>query len=571
MALDLGTLKIGIEVDDKQAKQELGQLSGDVESKASGLKSKLTSLAGSMKKVLVAGAVAGATALSAAVVKISKDALKAHAEFEQLEGGVKKIFGEDSAKTIMENAQNAFRTAGISANQYMEQATSFSASLIQSLNGDTQKAAKTTDMAITDMADNANTFGTSIESIQNAYQGFAKQNYTMLDNLKLGYGGTKQEMERLLADAEAISGIHYDISSLDDVYNAIHVVQEEMGVAGTTAKEAMSTIEGSVNATKAAWQNFLIGLGDEDADMDKLVSNLFTSASAALKNIVPRLGQIVKSLITTLINTAKNAVKNGQLSKIADSIVSEVKTWPNKIFKFIGDALNSLADMFEEEGGSKFSSAAGEIVVKIGRAFIKNLPNILRGAIRLAVNAGSAAFNALLTVVKTLMNKIKTTVVNIWNAIKKKVAEKLNPIVNSGPIQTLVSWVKTAISWWNSLKEKLRHPIQAIINTSKRGSDNPGGTVQKRVGLREVPYDGYLASLHKGEAILTAAEANQYNKAINKIIDTEGLADKKQPINNTSTNNYYSFGDITVDVNDLRDLTTVDEFVDMLKQAKSFV
>lgn len=569
--LDLGTLKIGIEVDDKQAKQELGQLSGDVESKASGLKSKLTSLAGSMKKVLVAGAVAGATALSAAVVKISKDALKAYAEFEQLSGGISKIFGEDSAKTIMENAQNAFKTAGISANQYMEQATSFSASLIQSLNGDTQKAAKTTDMAITDMADNANTFGTSIESIQNAYQGFAKANYSMLDNLKLGYGGTKTEMERLLADAEAISGIHYDISSLDDVYNAIHVVQEEMGVAGTTAKEAMSTIEGSVNATKAAWQNFLVGLGDEDADMDKLVSNLFTSASAALKNIVPRLGQIVKSLVTTLINTAKNAVKSGKLSKIADSIIDEVKTWPSKIFKFIGDALNSLADMFESEGSSKFSSAAGEIVVRIGRAFIKNLPNILRGAIRLAVNAASTAFSALLTVVSTLMNKIKTKIVNIWNQIKKKVAEKLNPVINSGPIQTLVSWVKSAISWWNDLKEKLRHPIQAIINTSKRGSDNPGGTVQKRVGLREVPYDGYLASLHKGEAILTAAEANQYNKAINKIIDTEGLADKKQPINNTSTNNYYSFGDITVDVNDLRDLTTVDEFVDMLKQAKSFV
>lgn len=571
--LDLGTLKIGIEVDDKQAKQELGQISGDVESKASGLKSKLTSLAGSMKKVLVASAAAGATAISAAVVKISKDALKAYSEFEQLEGGVNKIFGEKAAQTVMNNAQKAFKTAGISANEYMEQVTSFSASLIQSLEGDTEKAAKSADMAIQDMSDNANTFGTSIESIQNAYQGFAKQNYTMLDNLKLGYGGTKQEMERLLADAEEFSGIHYDISNLDDVYNAIHVVQEEMGVAGTTAKEAMSTIEGSVNATKAAWQNFLIGLGNEDADMNQLVNNLFTSASAALKNIIPRLGQIVKALITTLINTAKNAVKNGQLSKIADSIIDEVKTWPGKIFKFIGNALNSLADMFEEEGGSKFASAAGEIVVKIGSAFIKNLPNILKGAIRLAVNAAEASFNGLFTIIKTVMGKIKTTVVNIWNEIKRKISEKLSPVINSGPIQTLISWVKSAIAWWNDLREKLRHPIKAIINTSKRGSS--GGNADEhpsRIGIREVPYDNYPALLHRGETVLTAAESNIYQKAMNKLLDSNSLTDNKQPASNvTNSNYYYSFGDITVDVSKLEDVKTVNEFVDMMKQAKAFV
>ena len=567
MALDLGTLKIGIEVDDKQAKQELNQFAGDVDKSATGLKGKLSTFAGGLKKAFITASVAATAAIGAAVVKISKEALKAYAEFEQLEGGVKKIFGEETAETVAKNAQNAFKTAGLSANQYMEQVTSFSASLIQSLDGDTEKAAKTADMAIQDMADNANTFGTSMSSIQNAYQGFAKQNYTMLDNLKLGYGGTKTEMERLLADAEKISGIHYDISSLDDVYNAIHVVQQEMNITGTTAKEAMSTIEGSVNATKAAWQNFLAGLGNEKADMGTLVQNLFTSASAALKNIIPRLGQIVKALITTVISTAKNFLAN-KAGDLVEPIVENVKTWPSKIFKFIGDALNSMADMFESDGSSKFGAAAGEILASIGKAFIKNLPTIIKGAVRLAVNAFRASLNALIGIARNILNSVKNVIFRIWNQIKSKIAEKLNPVVNSGPIQTLISWVKSAISWWNSLKEKLSHPIKAVISKVKGGSGDDGNG--HRTGIREIPYDNYRAVLHKGETVLTAAEANIWKKMINDGFNATRQTETKPVQTTQETVNNYSFGNITVDVSKLEDLTTVDQFVNMMLQAKAF-
>ena len=183
-----------------------------------------------------------------------------------MQGGVEKIFGKDTAKTVIENANRAFQTVGISANDYMENVTSFSASLLQSVGGNAEEAARIADMALQDMADNANVFGSDMQAIQNAYQGFAKQNYTMLDNLKLGYGGTRTEMERLLKDAQKLTGQKYDIKNLNDVYEAIHAIQVEQNIAGTTAEEASKTIEGSFNSMKAAAQNFLssFGLGQEE-------------------------------------------------------------------------------------------------------------------------------------------------------------------------------------------------------------------------------------------------------------------------------------------------------------------
>ena len=244
--------------------------------------------------------------LGSAIVDLGKQAVSSAANYEQIIGGVETLFG-DSASTVEQYANNAYKTAGLSANQYMETVTGFSASLLQSLGGDTQKAADIGDMAVSDMADNANKFGTSMDSIQNAYQGFAKQNYTMLDNLKLGYGGTKSEMERLLVDAEKISGIHYDISSLSDVYNAIHVVQQEMGVTGTTAQEAAKTISGSANATKSAWQNVLTAIGT-GADLTPLINNLVDSLgnlvnnlSPVVKNVVKGLGTLAAGLLTTVV------------------------------------------------------------------------------------------------------------------------------------------------------------------------------------------------------------------------------------------------------------------------------
>ncbi len=247
------------------------------------------SFADSLKSGLATAAKVGGAALgvaSAGVVALTKNAIEGFAEYEQLTGGVETLF-KSSADTVMGYAENAYKTAGLTANEYMETVTSFSASLLQSLGGDTEAAAKYADQAITAMSDNANKMGTDMSLIQNAYQGFAKQNYTMLDNLKLGYGGTQEEMQRLLADAQAISGVEYDISSYADVVEAIHVIQTEMGIAGTTAKEASATISGSFGAMKSAWQNLVTGLANGNADVSGMIDALVETATTFAGNIMP--------------------------------------------------------------------------------------------------------------------------------------------------------------------------------------------------------------------------------------------------------------------------------------------
>ena len=261
----------------------MSQATEKAESKMSKAFSKIGSAALKVGKVMATGIAVG----SVAITTLGKTALDSYADFEQLVGGVETLFKE-SAAMVQEYADNAYKSAGMSANEYMETVTSFSASLLQSLDGDTAEAAKKANQAIVDMSDNANKMGSSMESIQNAYQGFAKANYTMLDNLKLGYGGTKEEMARLLKDAQAISGIEYDISSYADIVDAIHVIQEEMGIAGTTAKEASSTISGSISSMKSAWQNLLAGLGNEDADLSGLINNFVNSAGTVADNVLPR-------------------------------------------------------------------------------------------------------------------------------------------------------------------------------------------------------------------------------------------------------------------------------------------
>lgn len=264
----------------------------DLEKKTNGVTGKLK-----------ASTVALGNLMSSAIEKVGssllglgKDALQGVADLEQNIGGVETLF-KDSADTVIENSKKAYTTAGIDANKYMEQITSFSASLLQSLGGDTAEAAKVGDMAIQDMADNSNKFGTAIENIQNAYQGFAKQNYTMLDNLKLGYGGTKTEMERLLADAEKISGVKYDISNLNDVFNAIHIIQEELDITGTTAKEASTTISGSINSAKSAFSNFLSGAGG----IEEVIST-FTTAGTNISNAIVKMAPQIITGLTTLLN-----------------------------------------------------------------------------------------------------------------------------------------------------------------------------------------------------------------------------------------------------------------------------
>ena len=252
-----------------RALQETGEEGKNAESKLGKAFKAVGNGAVAVGKTIAAGLAVGATAVAGLVTK----SIQSYADYEQLVGGVETLFKE-SAQKVQEYAANAYKTAGLSANEYMETVTSFSASLLQSLEGDTNAAAEKAHVAITDMSDNANKMGTDMALIQNAYQGFAKANYTMLDNLKLGYGGTKEEMARLLADAQAISGIEYDLSSYADIVDAIHVIQTEMGITGTTAKEASTTISGSIASMKASWQNLLTAISTDDLPFDTYVMRM---------------------------------------------------------------------------------------------------------------------------------------------------------------------------------------------------------------------------------------------------------------------------------------------------------
>lgn len=270
------------------------RISGDTSSfqsdvsKAEGIASKAGAAIG--KAFLAAGA-----ALATASTALATASVKAYAQTEQLVGGIETLY-KQSADTVIENANRAFETAGMSANEYMETATGFAASLVQSLGGDTVKAADMADMAITDMADNANKMGTTITSIQYAYQGFAKQNYTMLDNLKLGYGGTKNEMERLLADASKLAGVEFKLGNYADMVQAIHVIQTELGITGTTAKEAAETISGSFSSAQGALENLIAGLANPDADLGRLVDDVEDTVETFLDNLVPAIEQTFESI-----------------------------------------------------------------------------------------------------------------------------------------------------------------------------------------------------------------------------------------------------------------------------------
>ena len=306
-------------------------------------------------KAGLAALAAAAAAAVAGVVKVTGAALESYASYEQLVGGVDTLFKESSGK-LQAYAAGAYKTAGMSANQYMEQATSFSASLLQSLGGDTEAAVEYANMAITDMSDNANKMGTNMGRITDAYQGFAKQNFTMLDNLKLGYGGTQEEMQRLLDDAEKISG-KYDISSYADIVDAIHVVQKEMGITGTTAQEAAATIEGSVAMAKAAYSNWLTGLADENADLDALTGQLVDSVVTAAGNIIPRLGRIVGTALGSIPQLVE---------KVGPELASSLGTMLSTAFETVKGSLpQGMQESIAAATGS-LQEAFGPIVSEIG-------------------------------------------------------------------------------------------------------------------------------------------------------------------------------------------------------------
>lgn len=406
---------------------------GNATDETSGKFSKLGEVAKGAAKVALAAV--GATA--AAVGALVKQAVESYAEYEQLVGGVDTLFGSASAE-VQKKADNAYKTAGMSANEYMETVTGFSASLIQSLGGDTEKAAKYADMAITDMSDNANKMGTDMSLIQNAYQGFAKQNYTMLDNLKLGYGGTKEEMERLLEDASKISGIKYDISSYADIVDAIHVVQTEMGITGTTAKEASTTIQGSISSMKSAWQNLLTGLADENADLDVLVTNMIESVGTVVENVLPK------------------------ISVAAEGIVSLIQNLIPQIPPLIEQLLPPLL-----EGALSLIQGLVTILPEITSTITGMLPIVLTSLVGMTPEI----LTSILTIITELLNAITGMLPTIVESIMQVVPELITSLVAAIPqlleaaIQFLLAIVEAVPTIITSLVDALPLIVSTIIST----------------------------------------------------------------------------------------------------------
>lgn len=338
--------------------------SGDKVGKYEKVLGGLQKVGGAIAKGLgVAFAAAGAGALA-----IGKQAYASYSAFEQLQGGVRKMFGDDVMGVVIENANNAFATAGMNANTYLETVTNFSASLIAGLEGDTAQAAKIADMAVKDMSDNANTFGTDIASIQHAYQGFAKQNFTMLDNLKLGYGGTKGEMLRLLKDVGLVdkSLKSLDGVSFDTMIRGIHMVQEQLGIANTTAAEAKGTLEGSAKAVKASWDNLIAGMADSNADFDGLVNNFVDGVTIAAQNMLPRIQTIVGGLGNLFSGLTESLLDSDMLDSIMDTGVEIAKT----LVKSLGEALPKVL--------RKLGAVAPDIMKTLSGLFTEVLPDVFK-------------------------------------------------------------------------------------------------------------------------------------------------------------------------------------------------
>ncbi|MCH4167678.1 MAG: phage tail protein [Streptococcaceae bacterium] len=431
MAFNIFEMFGKISADNKPANDAIDETTGKAKESSS-----LFSGLGAGLKVIGTGMAVAAGVAGAAAVGLSKKVVGAYAEYEQLVGGVDTLFKEASGK-VQAFADDAYKTAGMSANEYMETVTGFSASLIQSLGGDTQKAADVGNQAVTDMSDNANKMGTDITNIQNAYQGFAKQNYTMLDNLKLGYGGTKEEMQRLLEDAQKISGVKYDISSFADVTEAIHVMQTEMGITGTTAAEAADTISGSIDSTKSAWTNLLAGMGNPKADIGKLVDNLVDSFGNVVKNITPVLGNIVTALPTAI---------NGLLSALGSllpTILQAVTSLFTQVLQTLLTLLPSLIPVFVDA------------LMMIVQAIITNLPLLVGAAVQLVTALVQGIGEALPQLIPAAMLAITTIVQSLIN--------NLPMLLNAG-LQLLMGLVQGLITALPILIGSLPMIIQTLIN-----------------------------------------------------------------------------------------------------------
>ena len=484
-----------------------------VDDQASSNISKITKGLGNGLKTAAKIGTAAVGAAATGIVALTKSAVENYAEYEQLVGGVETLFGT-SADKVQEYASNAYKTAGLSANEYMETVNSFSASLLQSLGGDTEAAAEYADRAVTDMSDNANKMGTSMEMIQNAYQGFAKQNYTMLDNLKLGYGGTQAEMQRLIKDAASLKdvqaelGVTVDKNSLSfgNIVNAISVMQSKMGIAGTTAEEANKTISGSINAMKGAWSNLITGIADENANFEELVNNFVETLAGdesgeggVINNILPRVevalegaGKLVEALIPVIIDKVPTII-NEWLPKILQSGIDIIRSIMDGMIQNQGDIVNGVVNT----------------VNTLANGLIDHLPEILVMGVTLIGQIAAGLIQGL----PELMAKIPEIIFDIVDAF----ASNGDVFLEIG--KSIVSGIWNGIvSLWDSLVSELSGLVNSLFGGSTATANvNVNGS--HAGGLEYVPFDGYIAELHKGERVLTASEARGYNNRSNSGYD----------------------------------------------------
>ena len=424
--------------------------SSGVESGVSALGGKLSGVMGTALKgtgVAIGAAVAGVSALT-------KSSLDAYADFEQLTGGVETLF-KTSADKVMQYADEAYKSAGLSANEYMETVTSFSASLLQGLGGDTDLAADVANQAIIDMSDNANKMGSDMASIQNAYQGFAKQNFTMLDNLKLGYGGTKEEMQRLLDDAEKLQkekfgvDVEYDMNNFADVIQAIHTVQEEMDIAGTTSKEAATTIQGSLGMMKGAWQNLVTGLGDENADLDGLIDNFIQSVITVGENIMPEVERIlvgIGEMVTTMLPQVIQMIPE-LINSVLPGIIESASGLVTTLCTAIVDNAPTLID------------SALQLILTLTNAILENLPMIIECGFQAILQLALGIAEALPTLIPTIVEVILTIVTYLIENIDLLVDAAIAII--TGLAEGLINALPVLIEKAPEIIEKL---VIALVN-----------------------------------------------------------------------------------------------------------
>ena len=518
-----GSVTINTELDNSGVKKGLGTLNSTLGKVGSGIKSAFT-----VGATAITGAAAAFTGLVVASVN-------ARGELEQQIGGIETLFTNElgsASDTVIKNANNAYKTAGMSAIDYMSTATSFSASLLQSLGNDTAKAAEVTDMAITDMADNANKMGTSMESIQWAYQGFAKQNYTMLDNLKLGYGGTKSEMERLLADAQKLTGVKYDISNLSDVYEAIHVIQGELGITGTTAAEASDTLQGSFSSMQAAWNNFLSGSGD--------LSQVVDTASDVVKNIVRIAGEAVPSIIENIGESLPELLDLG--SQIINQLIEGIITYLPTLLES-GSQISSSIIQGILTALPQLIPVVLQIITQLVTAFLTYLPQIIQVGIQVISQLIIGIAQALPQLIPQIINCILLIVTTLLDNIDFLIDAGIQLIF--GLIDGIIEAIPILIDKFPEIIQKI---LQAIINNLPKIL-SMGIKLLGKLGEGIVKA---IPSLIKNIPKVITAVVNEFKKLPDKLKDLgksilEGLWNGIKNVKNWLVEKIKGLGDVLID------------------------